>query len=79
MYDTDIRMTSIDSTESQKKKILAALQRGERLTALNMLFKFGVMQASARICELRAEGHNIETNWLQKGKKRFVEYYIDRT
>ncbi len=68
-----------ESTESQCKRILEALKKGERLTQLDMLMRFGAGQSGTRIFELRRQGHNIESRWIRKGKKRFVEYFIPPT
>lgn len=67
-----------ESTESQCKRILAALTKGDRLTQLDMLMRFGAGQSGTRIFELRRQGHNIESRWIRKGKKRFVEYFIPK-
>ena len=71
-----MQMTIFDAIESQEKRILAALQRGERLTQLDMLYRFGAGQAGTRIFNLRRQGHDIRIKWINKGRKRFVEYYI---
>jgi hypothetical protein len=64
------------SNLSQRKRILAALQKGEKLTQLDMLYRFGAGQSGTRIFELRQQGHNIETRMIRKGRKRFAEYYM---
>ena len=67
------------SNMSQRVRILAALQKGEKLTQLDMLYRFGAGQSGTRIFELRQQGHNIETRYIRKGRKRFAEYYIPNT
>ena len=55
---------------SQKADILAALKRGEQLTAMDALTRFGCFRLAARICELRQEGWGIvsEDVLLPNGK-----------
>jgi len=43
------------------QRILKALQRGQKLTPLDILRRFGCYRASARIADLRAQGHKIKT------------------
>ncbi|MDM5147826.1 helix-turn-helix domain-containing protein [Candidatus Persebacteraceae bacterium Df01] len=47
---------------SQQQAILKTLEAGETLTPLTALNKFGCFRLGARICELRAQGHNITTD-----------------
>jgi hypothetical protein len=46
---------------SQKAQVLQALQAGRELTPLDALSYFGCFRLAARVAELRAEGHPIET------------------
>jgi len=46
---------------TQAQRILKALQRGAKLTPLDILRRFGCYRASARIADLRAQGHKIKT------------------
>ena len=46
---------------SQQDRILAHLMRGRPLTRLNSWDELGVIEAPARISELRSKGHAIET------------------
>ena len=46
---------------TQKQRILEYLQSGNTLTRLNSWDSLGVLEAPARICELRQDGHNIQT------------------
>jgi hypothetical protein len=67
-------------TTSQSKEILKALLKGERLTRLCILTRFGCMNAPGRICELRQQGHPIIDRWVNTAysKKRIKEYFIIR-
>ena len=49
---------------SQQKRILSYLQQGNELTRLNCWEQLGILEAPARISELRAEGHNIHTEMI---------------
>ena len=48
-------------TKSQRTKIKNALERGDRLTRLACLRRFGCLEAGARITELRQAGMDIVT------------------
>jgi hypothetical protein len=45
--------------ESQNRQILAALENGQRLTAIDILYQFQSLRASGRIYDLRMKGYNI--------------------
>ena len=49
---------------SQKERILEFLQSGRKLTRLNSWHVLGVIEAPARISELRSEGHRINTEMV---------------
>ena len=46
---------------SQKDRVLQYLKQGKVLTRLNAWAELGVIEAPARISELRHEGHDIQT------------------
>ena len=60
---------------SQKSDILAALKRGETLTAMDALTRFGCFRLAARICELRQEGWNIVPDDLALPNGKTVAAY----
>ena len=60
---------------SQKSDILAALKRGETLTAMDALTRFGCFRLAARICELRQDGWNIASDDLTLLKGKIVATY----
>jgi hypothetical protein len=62
--------------ESQNSKILAYLLTGKRLTAIEALNMFGTFRLAARINDLKRNGLNIQTEIIEKNKKRFAEYYL---
>ncbi len=65
---------TIDMTDSQNKQILNALNEGAKLTPLDMLQRFGCFRASARIYDLRRQGHVISSTRVKVGKKWVAQY-----
>ena len=63
---------------AQNKEILSYLLKGGKLTAIDALHKFNTLRLSARILNLRDEGHDIKTQFvtLKKSKKRIASYSI---
>ena len=49
---------------NQRDRILKYLGMGQTLTRLNAWARLGILEAPARISELRAEGHNIKTKMV---------------
>ena len=60
---------------SQKADILAALIRGETLTAMDALTRFGCFRLAARIYDLRQEGWNIISEDLTLPSGKIVTSY----
>ncbi len=65
-------------SQSQNTKILAYLENGGKITSLDALKKFGCMRLSARILDLKNQGHNIQSSFVKKEStgKKFKEYYL---
>jgi hypothetical protein len=57
---------------SQGKRILEFLETGQTLKRTECWEKLGILEAPARISELRAKGHDIKTK-LIKIKNRYGE------
>ena len=57
---------------NQKERILEHLKSGKTLTRLNSFELLGVIETPARISELRAKGHDIQTTMITV-KNRFGE------
>lgn len=51
--------------KTQKQRILDYLKDGYTLTRLNCWDELGILEAPARISELRADGHLIETKLVE--------------
>ena len=62
--------------KSQEQKILSWLKQGRRLTPIQALNKFGCFRLSARIKNLRNQGHNISTEIVKNGNTRFARYRL---
>jgi len=57
-------------------KILEYLKKGNSITPLEALEKFGTIRLGARIYELRQRGYNIKTIREQKGIKWYARYVL---
>lgn len=57
---------------SQKDRILDYLKSGQKLNRLRSWSRLGVLEAPARISELRSEGHPIKTQ-MRTVRNRFGE------
>lgn len=64
-------------TETSATKIRNALERGEKLTALEILSRFNCMNAKGRIFDLRHDGVPIRTEMIKlKSGKRIAQYSL---
>jgi len=64
---------------SQNQAILKSLQRGEKLTPIDMLRRFGSLRASARIHNLRDKGYDIKTEIIKTNSgKRVAQYSLNQ-
>jgi hypothetical protein len=61
---------------SQNSILLAALQRGESITTLEAMSRFGVCRLSQRIIELEAKGYAIDHAPVHENGKRYVRYSL---
>jgi hypothetical protein len=61
---------------SQSELILRDLKAGRVLTPAGALADHGVMRLAARIAELRAAGHDIQTGTRRTGKKTYAVYSL---
>lgn len=65
---------------SQSDAILEALRRGETLTPLDALKRFGVFRLGARIFDLKKAGYNIEMRLIETPSgKHVAEYFLPQT
>ena len=63
---------------SQCDKVLSLLKRGKYLTAHVASLELGIDRLAARIENLRSRGVPIRTTMVQRGKKRFAQYWLPR-
>ena len=63
--------------EAQTKQILAHLESGQSITPIDALQLFSCFRLSARIKNLRDQGHKVVTNMIQSGDKRFASYRLE--
>lgn len=62
---------------SQAKKILAYMKAGNRITPIDALNLFGSFRLGARIADLRADGHDIKSEFVTTATgKRVKAYWI---
>jgi hypothetical protein len=57
--------------------ILDYLKTGATLTGLEALNKFGTMKLSTRISELRADGHDILHQMINRNDKWIAKYFFN--
>lgn len=70
---------NIESSESQNKRILDYLKKGNRLTSLEALKMFGCMRLASRISDIRKKHPdiNIVVDRIETAtKKKVAQYYI---
>ena len=65
--------------ESQYDMILKHLKRGDSITPLDALDKYGCFRLAAVICELRKDGYNIESKTVHNSntRKRYARYTLN--
>ena len=62
--------------DSQNQAILEALERGETLSPIDALNRFGSFRLGARIYDLKQAGYNIATDIVKNGRKRYAQYRL---
>lgn len=60
---------------TQNERILRRLKR-KPVTPLVALRELGVMRLSARILDLRKQGHDIQRRMIARGGKRYAVYWL---
>ena len=62
--------------EAQVEQVLDHL-RSAPITPLEALHKYGIFRLAARVYDLREDGHDIVTNWVENGNgNRYAEYVL---
>ena len=72
------KITEIETstTESQNKQILKYLLTGATINPITALELFGSFRLSARIHDLKGQGHNIKTTMVYNGRKKWANYNL---
>ena len=65
--------------DTQTKIILERLQDGDKITALEAFRICGSLRLSSIIFRLRGRGYNIQTEMVDRNKKRVAEYSLTQT
>jgi hypothetical protein len=63
-------------TDPQNDLILEYLKSGNSITPIEALNLFGCFRLSARIYDLKKEGHDIKPVNITKNGKHFTRYYL---
>ena len=63
---------------TQTEDVLSYLQRNGSIDPAKAFFELGIYRLGARIFDLRAEGHDIETEIIQKNGKRWAVYRLKK-
>lgn len=63
---------------TQTEDVLSYLQRNGTIDPVQAFFELGIYRLGARIFDLRAEGHDIETEIRQKNGKRWAVYRLKK-
>ncbi len=61
---------------THNEKILRHMDKFGNITAAKAATHFGCWRLAARIGELRAQGHNIETEMVTNGRVRYARYRL---
>lgn len=64
-----------ETSASQAKRILAYMKAGNRITPIEALEKFGSFRLGARIADLRADGHDIQSEFVTTPTGKRVKCY----
>lgn len=62
--------------DTQNKAILKHLEAGNTITAIEALKMFGCFRLSARIFDLKDQGHDIASELVFENGKKFSNYYL---
>lgn len=68
----------MNHTENQNKQIRAWLEAGHSITGMIALEQFGCWSLSRRICDIKEQGVNIDSQFIKLlNGKRIKEYWIN--
>lgn len=71
-----------ETATRQKSRVLDFIRTHGKITSLDAFATLGITRLSARIFDLRKDGHNIKTRDVESdgvyGRTTYAEYYISR-
>jgi hypothetical protein len=79
MTELSLKPAIIKDTESQNKQVLNWLKSGHPLTAFQASNYFGIYRLSARIYDLKKQGHNIISKLEFDGSKHWSVYKLKKS
>lgn len=62
---------------NQKEQLLTHFKKHKKITPAEAYSQYGIYRLSARILDLRNEGHNILTSIVEKGGSRGVKHFAE--
>ena len=74
VYDVATYFREIEMRTQRKK--LESLMRRKWITPIDALREVGCLRLAARICEMRQEGVNVQSEWVKEGDKHYKKYRI---
>lgn len=77
MNQLAIEYNPLPKADTQAYTLLLAFCRGERLTVLTAIQRYGVYALSQRCGELRRLGWPIQSRTIHQNGKSFSEYWMD--
>lgn len=63
---------------TQSARILTALEKGDRITPIDALARFGCFRLAARVRELRERGLDVQSRLVERGGKQVAMYWLRR-
>jgi len=66
------------NAQTQNQKLLEYLKRGGKVTRWNALLDLGIANITARITDLRSQGHAIMTTMISRDGKRYGKWSLEK-
>ena len=68
----------MNQQETNLSRVKSALESGMKLSVISVLNLCQTIDARKYISMLRQQGMNIKSEWVQKGKKSYKIYYLEK-
>jgi hypothetical protein len=78
-YEPEYAGAILPRLGTQHRTLLDAFYRGERLSVLQAIQRYGVYALSQRCGQLKRLGWPIKSRTIESGGKHFSEYWVDFT